>query len=79
MAKNMSKGEVGIHHFLCCIPTLGSQCIKFNNQQFILSMTLYTSGDWKVDPNKDVTFPLVRLDSKTISSYQGQRNRNQSS
>ena len=22
-------------------------------------MTLYTSGDWKVDPNKDVTFPLV--------------------
>ena len=22
-------------------------------------MTLYTSGDWKVDPNKDITFPLV--------------------
>ena len=22
-------------------------------------MTVYTSGDWKVDPNKDVTFPLV--------------------
>ena len=31
----------------------------FSNQQFILSMTLYTSGDWKVDPNKDITFPLV--------------------
>jgi len=22
-------------------------------------MTVYTSGDWKVDPNKDITFPLV--------------------
>ena len=23
-------------------------------------LMLYTTGEWKVDPNKDITFPLVR-------------------
>ena len=25
-----------------------------------MKLMLYTTGEWKVDPNKDITFPLVR-------------------
>jgi len=33
---------------------------EIDNIPDMKKLMLYTTGEWKVDPNKDITFPLVR-------------------